>query len=137
MVKFILSQSTNSINFQAVDDFNRSALHVAMLQGEYQIITILLKSGSDPTLKDIYEKTPYQVAKDKASRDVMRKFAGTKLQTWNWEKAKVPPITKEDEELQRQTKAEKNKRKKTRTKVKKKNKQKLKMKIRIVCSFKN
>jgi ankyrin repeat protein len=78
------------MNIQVDFDFNRTALHLALLHNNIPMMTLLLNNGANPTIKgtlfsqtrllrshskDNYGKTPYQLAtsiKFKAIRESLR-----------------------------------------------------------------
>ena len=71
----------NSININSVSDLlNKgfgdvtTALHIASQCGHKQVIDILLNHGSDPTIKDKQKKCAYNLAPDRETRNVFRRF---------------------------------------------------------------
>lgn len=46
-------------------------LHVAAYQGNYALVRHYLKLGADPNRKDVNQRTPLDLAKDKFSRKVL------------------------------------------------------------------
>ena len=118
----------NFINIQNVSDLlNKgfgevtTALHIATQCGHKQVIQILLDHGSDPTIKDKQKKCPYNLAPDRETRNVFRRFQAKWPNKYNWADACIPTndlLTPEEEarkeekrkekrRAQRQTKKEK------------------------------
>ncbi|GBB93992.1 hypothetical protein RclHR1_02270016 [Rhizophagus clarus] len=92
-------------------------LHLASYFGHHDIIEYLLNQGADPTIISKKNMTPYDLANDKETRNVFRRYMAEHMDKWNWIVAHVPsPLTKEMEEEQQN----KLKEKKKKNKVKKK-----------------
>ncbi|KAB5560086.1 hypothetical protein GE09DRAFT_77422 [Coniochaeta sp. 2T2.1] len=76
-------------------------LHLAATQGSPVIVTgLLTRGGADPTVKSEECKTPFELAKDRSTRDAFRVARGILGEDkWDWEAAGVPsPISKEEVE---------------------------------------
>lgn len=74
-------------------------LHFSASQNSAPLVSgLLLKAGSDPTLKNKEGKTAFELAGDRATRDAFR-VARDELgeQKWEWEAARVPPAMKRAE----------------------------------------
>jgi len=98
----------------------KTVLHVACEHAWDELVALLLSEGANPTLQDMYGLTAYETCKEKSTRNAVRKFAGANPELWEWEKARVPPLTDEMEETARAKDAEKRKRKKAAQKERKK-----------------
>ncbi|CAI2172415.1 14514_t:CDS:2 [Funneliformis geosporum] len=92
-------------------------LHLASSLGQHDIIEYLLNQGADPTITSIKNLTPYDLAKDKETRNVFRRYMAEHMDKWNWINAHVPsPLTKEMEEEQLRKQKEKKRKDKERKK---------------------
>nr|CAG8484014.1 4774_t:CDS:2 [Entrophospora candida] len=71
--------------------------------GHYDIVEYLLKQGANPTqTSKIKNMTAYEIAKDKETRNVFRRFMADEPDKYDWKLARVPsPLTKEMEGEQR------------------------------------
>ena len=54
-----------------------TALHLACLQNNPLLITLLLENGCSPLSRDISDRLPYHCCSTKTSRDVMRDYRGS------------------------------------------------------------
>ncbi|KAJ9666994.1 hypothetical protein H2201_002827 [Coniosporium apollinis] len=76
-------------------------LHLAAsLNSSAVVLALLTKGGADPGVKSEDDKTPFDLAGDRATRDAFR-IARQELgeERWNWDAANVPsPISKADAE---------------------------------------
>jgi len=97
-------------------------LHIASHSGFTSFVKYFLEKGADPTIKS--PRTACEVAKDKEMRNVFRKFAGKNPGKWNYEFAKIIPLTEEMEQEQKQKNLAKIKERKKRSKQTKKERQK-------------
>jgi hypothetical protein len=81
IVSYLLEQAGANIN--ATDDNGCSCLHVAALLGDIDIVTLLLKSGADPTKTDKFGKKPFDVAQRDfiQLKDLLRKAAARNVNT--------------------------------------------------------
>ncbi|TGJ82620.1 hypothetical protein E0Z10_g6127 [Xylaria hypoxylon] len=71
-------------------------LHLAASQNSAALVSgLLLKAGADPTLQSNEDKTPFDLAGDRATRDTFR-VARDELgeSAWNWDAAHVPAALK-------------------------------------------
>jgi hypothetical protein len=57
----------------------RTALHEACALENIFLIEVLLLAKANPSLKDFFQKTPYEVAKEKETKLFLRKFAAKHL----------------------------------------------------------
>jgi len=98
----------------------RTALHKASHEGMATLVSMLLCAGANPTLTpdNLDSKTPYDLAKDKPTRDAFRKFAGSNPDLWDWGQAHVPMLTTHMEKQIQKKKIEKLKRKRRERKEK-------------------
>jgi hypothetical protein len=107
----------HSINIQNVSDLlNKgfgdvtTALHIATQCGHKQVIEILLDHGSDPTIKDKQKKCPYNLAPDRETRNVFRRFQAKCPNKYNWADACIPTndlLTPEEEARKEEKRKEK------------------------------
>ena len=89
------------------------------------IICFDFNFAADPTIQDGFKKVAFELAKNKTTKLVFRRFAGSNLEKWKWKEARVEPLTKEMEESQEQKKiAAAAKKKKSQQKKQKENKKK-------------
>ncbi|CAG8624722.1 2296_t:CDS:2, partial [Funneliformis caledonium] len=58
--------------------------------GHHDIIEYLLNHDADPTITSIKNLTPYDLAKDKETRNVFRRYMAEHMDKWNWSNAHVP-----------------------------------------------
>lgn len=107
---------------ESIDDW-RTALHIASEKGHDAIVTLLLKAGANPSIRDVRGRSAYQLARDKDTRDAFRRYRGSSPQIealWNWDELGVgPPLTEDLEKLKREKEKEKKKRAKARKKEQK------------------
>ena len=101
-------------------------LHVAAELGCGEACSVLLEAGADPGAIDARGRTPYGVAKDKATRDSFRRSRarlegdGSGVFAWKWDAAGVgPPLTEDAEVARKEALKEKEKEKKRRAKQRK------------------
>ena len=81
-----------------------SALHLASECGTVAVVEALLMAGSDPGASDGLGRSPYFVARDKATRDAFRRCRGVLEQSlkekgpggWDWDAAGVGPAISEE-----------------------------------------
>lgn len=97
----------------------RTALHYASANALDKFVLLLLDNGADPTIRDMYGKLPIDLAQQKSTRNVFRRFAGENLELWNYKIAHIEPLTDELEDIKKSKMAEKRKKKKQRQKEKK------------------
>jgi len=117
---FLSSEITKAeINIAIPSQNFFTALHLAASQGQTEAVRLLLDAGADPTIKDITSKVPYDVAKDKEIRMIMRKFAGRNIDLWDYTLAHIDPLTRADEKKKLEKNREKMKQKKHTQKQKK------------------
>jgi len=85
--------------------------------GHHDIIEYLLDQGTNPTIISTKNMTPYDLAKDKETRNVFRRYMAEHMDKWDWNIAHVPsPLTKEMEEEQQRKQKEKKRKDKERKK---------------------
>ncbi|RHZ82636.1 hypothetical protein Glove_106g13 [Diversispora epigaea] len=88
----------------------QTLLHISSLLGHYSITEYLLEQGADPTIVTSKNFTPYDVAKDKETRNIFRRYFAEHPDQWDWKSAHVPsPLTKEMEEKSKEKKKERKK----------------------------
>ena len=89
-----------------------TALHIASQCGHNSIIEVLLEHGADPTIKDKSLKTPYNLASNRETRNVFRRFQAKWPERYNWKDACIPTndlLTPEEEARQEEKRKEKKK----------------------------
>ncbi|RIA92797.1 hypothetical protein C1645_764109 [Glomus cerebriforme] len=92
-------------------------LHLASYFGHHDIVEYLLYQGADPTIISEKNLTPYDLAKDKETRNIFRRYMAEHMDKWDWSVAHVPsPLTKEMEEEQHNKQKEKKKKNKEKKK---------------------
>ena len=104
-----------------------SALHLASECGKVAVVEALLMAGSDPGASDGMGRSPYFVARDKATRDTFRRCRGAIEQSlkegsvgWDWDAAGVGPgISEEGEAAKKEAQREKERERKKRAKLRK------------------
>ena len=70
-------------------------------------ITTLLECGSDPTIRDEFERLPYPLCVSKNARQAYRDYRGAHPDQYNWGESAVPePITEEQNESKSESKGE-------------------------------
>jgi ankyrin repeat protein len=85
--------------------------------GYHDIVEYLLNQGADPTITSKKNMTPYDLANDKETRNIFRRYMAEHMDKWNWNVARVPsPLTKEMEEEQQNRQKEKKKKNKEKKK---------------------
>jgi hypothetical protein len=98
-----------------------SLLHIASSSSQPDIVQYLLDRGADPTLFE--QKKPlkaYDVAGNKETRDVFRRFMFHHPDKWDYKVANIPgPLTPEMEEKQAEKEKERKKKEKERKKLRK------------------
>jgi hypothetical protein len=98
----------------------KTILHVACEKAQDEWVERLLSEfGANPTVLDLYNHTPYDLAKEKSTRTLMRKFAGANPDLWDYSAARIPPLTGSMEMDAKAREAEKRKRKKAAQKERK------------------
>lgn len=100
-----------------------SPLHVAAAQGMLETVRLLLMKGSDPTARDVRDRVPYFVAKNKETRDVFRRCRAELGEDvcWDWHAAGVgAPLTEDAVQAQKMKEREKKRRQAQRKKELKK-----------------
>ncbi|KAL6071214.1 Ankyrin repeat and zinc finger domain-containing protein 1, partial [Balamuthia mandrillaris] len=106
-----------SVNAKVPGQSFRTALHRASLEGNTELVVLLLRHDANPTMRDLYEKTAYDLAPNRAVRNAFRQFAGEHRDKWEWDKANILPLTLEMVEKEKEK--EKAKKKKKRQNAKK------------------
>ncbi|KAB5547295.1 hypothetical protein GE09DRAFT_1175008 [Coniochaeta sp. 2T2.1] len=86
-------------------------LHLAATQGSPVIVTgLLARGGADPTVKSEEGKTPFELAKDRSTRDAFRVARGIVGEDkWDWESAGVPSAISKEEIEKREERERKEK----------------------------
>lgn len=70
----------------------RTCLHVASMHDNQEVVTFLLENGVDPTLRDDFGHTAYDVAQDKSTRMIFRQFATSHAEQFNFAAAGIPAM---------------------------------------------
>ena len=83
----VVTTDNDAITNSELTDFH--LLHIASLQGHWKLILLLLAYGADPAVKDQQGKLPYNLARDKKTRDSFRKFMGKYPEAYDYVKAQV------------------------------------------------
>jgi len=125
IVKYLISvarEQKAELDAKIPSWFLRTALHKASNEGIPPLVSMLLHAGANPTLTpgNLDPKTPYDLAKDKPTRDIFRKFAGSHPDMWDWGQAHVPLLTRHMEKQMQKKKFEKLKKKRREKKEKSK-----------------
>ena len=68
-LNFILSYNPN---VNAVDEQGRTALHLAAASNHPEMIKILLEHGADRTIKDVYERLPWDLTRDQECFELLK-----------------------------------------------------------------
>lgn len=72
--------------------------------------------GSDPTVRDDYERLPYSLCPTKGARQAYQEYRGQHPTQYNWNASAVPePLT--EEQIQRQKEKQKERRKRQKERV--------------------
>ena len=53
-----------------------TALHVACIQNNTDLITLLMENNCSPLIRDISDRLPYHCCSNKTTREVMREYRG-------------------------------------------------------------
>ena len=107
----------NPDHLHAKNALGETPLHLACSLGLFDIVQMLLESGSDVTAKDVLGRVPYQRAKEAKVRDAMRAFRGQQQEQqddhvdWKVSLIPEPPKEKSAEEIQAKKEREKEKKK--------------------------
>ncbi|KAG9300390.1 hypothetical protein G9A89_010014 [Geosiphon pyriformis] len=118
MQKFSISPklTLEDEEFKATPTF----LHLASFAGQPEIVSYFLTLNLDPTVISAQNKTPYDIAQNKETRNAFRRYMAEQMEKWDWSAAHVPsPLTKELEEEQERKAKEKEKKKKDKERKKK------------------
>lgn len=95
---------------EPIGDSETTLLMVAAKEGHKKLIQMLLKTGSNPAIKDKYSQTAYQLSPDKETRNEFRRFMAKYPNRYDYGEAKIPgPLTEEMEIERRKKEAEKKK----------------------------
>ena len=98
------------VNFDERLENENTLLHCCAITKDPKFVKDLLHKGGNPELRNVNNKTPYELASDKEVRDEFRRYMGLFPDKWDYKTAKVPsPLTPEMEEEQARKKAEKKK----------------------------
>ncbi|KAK6166090.1 hypothetical protein SNE40_022861 [Patella caerulea] len=88
-------------------DNGTTLLHVAAKCNHRKVISMLMKYGADPTVRDKSDRPPYAVAGCKDTRNEFRRFIAIYPDKYDYKKAQIPgALTAEKEEEKRQKEAE-------------------------------
>ncbi|XP_074551064.1 tRNA endonuclease ANKZF1 isoform X2 [Halichoeres trimaculatus] len=108
-----------------IDSSGFTLLHVASAAAQKAVVRLLLDAGADPACRDKKGQTPYNVAPEKDTRNVFRKYMGENPDKYDYSKAQVPgPLTAEIESKQSEKKKAQRALKKQREKEQKEEKRK-------------
>ncbi|CAI6347589.1 unnamed protein product [Macrosiphum euphorbiae] len=111
ITKEYLEKSLN----ETIDESNNTLLHLASTYCLHDHIYLLLQHGSNPINKNKDAKTPYELAPDKSTRKVFRKFMAVFPDKYDYDKSRLPgPLTEELQEELKERKKAKQKRAKER-----------------------
>ncbi|KAL5240290.1 hypothetical protein ACI65C_007700 [Semiaphis heraclei] len=100
---------------ETIDESNNTLLHLASAYCLHDHIYLLLQHGSNPIHKNKDAKTPYELAPDKSTRKVFRKFMAVFPDKYDYDKSRLPgPLTEELQEELKERKKAKQKRAKER-----------------------
>ncbi|KAI8073157.1 hypothetical protein BC940DRAFT_250649 [Gongronella butleri] len=95
------------------DDFQRvpTLLHLGAQQGHAAVVALLLRElDADPTIKNDQNKTAYEVAKDKTTRNAFRRCMHDYPGKWDWlGQARVPSALSAEQEQEQLAKDAKKK----------------------------
>ena len=95
---------------QSFESYNETVLHLASRLGHADIVKTLLEAGGNPTVKCPEGRVPYNIAKDKETRNVFRRFMAAYPEKYDYHEARIPSaLTAEMELKERQKAAEKKK----------------------------
>jgi len=108
----ILIVAKVDLDLQVPRDTMWTALHKSSSDGLAELISLLLTTGANPTIKGLDGKTAHDVSKNKTIRNIFRKYAGANPSQWDWEAAGIPLLTDEMEKDSEKKKLEKKKKKK-------------------------
>ncbi|KAK5576000.1 hypothetical protein RB653_007136 [Dictyostelium firmibasis] len=125
MTSYLLKQLSN-------DDINQlnprwdyiTPLHKAAIDGNCDMIELLLNNGADPTLPGgLRSDVPYDCSSNQKTRDTFREWAGDHFTTskWDFSKAHIVPLTKEMKQEKEDKKKQKRKQQREKEKIKKQN----------------
>ncbi|TPX35030.1 hypothetical protein SmJEL517_g02421 [Synchytrium microbalum] len=90
------------IHTKLADSYGTSLLHIASQASQPDCVELLLSLGSNPTVKNIRNLRPYDVASDKDTRNAFRRVMYRQPEAWDWKDAHVPSaLSPEMEEEQR------------------------------------
>ncbi|EAL72626.1 hypothetical protein DDB_G0270552 [Dictyostelium discoideum AX4] len=129
MTSYLLKQLSN-------DDINQlnprwdfiTPLHKAAIDGNCDMIELLLNNGADPTLSGgLRSDVPYDCSSNQKTRDTFREWAGDHLTTskWDFSKAHIVPLTKQMKQEKEEKIKQKRKQQREKDKIKKQNEKEL------------
>jgi len=121
------SEGSNPLTLlnKPIDSSGFTLLHVASAAAQKVVVRLLLDAGADPACKDKRGQTPYNVAPEKETRNVFRKYMGENPDKYDYSKAQIPgPLTAEIESKQSEKKKAQKALKKQREKEQKEEKRK-------------
>ncbi|XP_020787567.2 ankyrin repeat and zinc finger domain-containing protein 1 [Boleophthalmus pectinirostris] len=111
-----------------IDSSGFTLLHVASAAAQKAVVKCLLDVGADPACRDKKGQTPYNVAPEKDTRNVFRKYMGENPDKYDYSKAQIPgPLTAELESKKQEKKKAQKAQKKQREKEQKEEKKKQEM----------
>lgn len=67
-------------------------LHLASGKGSVKCVTFLLHNGSNPAAKDASGRTPFEVSKNRETRNVFMATRRDFSDMWDWDAARVPSV---------------------------------------------
>jgi len=105
-----------------------SKLHEAAEAGDVQGVLDLLDESYDPTIRHVRFgfRVPYDVSKDRDTRNAFRKYRAENPEQWDWQAAHVPSgLTEQDEMLREERERQKTKEKKKKAEKARKERRKL------------
>lgn len=92
------TEASSLVNFRFTDQ--STLLHMASKTKNGRILTLLLESDADPTLKDKFKKVPYNYCPDKETRNAFRRHQAGNPDKWDYKEACIPTdnlLTPEEE----------------------------------------
>eukprot|EP01133_Synstelium_polycarpum_P012859 gene12859-15101_t len=97
----------------------KTALHKASAMGHPEMVEVLLNGGADPSVLGMHKECAYDLAGNQKVRDVMREWAGSHPDRWDYVRAHIVPLTASMVAEREDKKKAKRKDKKAKDKLKK------------------